>query len=71
MPSAVGQLLPLYMGSQLHLCSELQGRVSSLGSWRLLGLLPLHLPVVDLGVLDAELVPDLWTEANAGGCSSF
>lgn len=49
MPSAVGQVLLLYVGLQLHLCSELQGIVSSLGSWRLLVLLPLCLPVVDLG----------------------
>lgn len=27
--------------------------------------------LLTLGVLDAELVSDLWTEANAGGCSSF
>lgn len=70
MPSAVSQVLPLYVGPQLRLCSELQGTVSSLGSWRLLGLLPPHLPVVDLGVWDAKLVSDLWTEAYAGGCSS-
>lgn len=71
MPSTVGQVFLLHVRPQLHLCSELRETVSSLGSWRLLGLLPLHHPVLDLGVLLAVLVSDLWTKADVGGCSSF